>query len=307
MSIVAFCSAKGAPGVTTLSCLVGAAWPDGRRVLVAECDPSGGDLAARFSLGARPGMTSLALALRRAGGAAGLVDRHVQRLPGGLEVLVGPPGAEAAATIDSELGQVAATLADHEADFVVDCGRLVPSATGQSELLRQARIVVLVLRPDVAAAAHGRAASARLLGSGADAQIPGAHVASAGVGAHLVVAGSGKADAREIASVIGLPLLACVPADPAAAAVACGEPGSARRFERSALVSSARDLASRIAAELSSARASIQAGSRSLGEGGTGTGSGTGTGTGTGSGTGTGTGSGTGSGAVRSVREQVIA
>ena len=53
MTIVSFSSLKGAPGVTTLSRLVGATWPEGRKVMLLECDASGGDLAARFQLSAR--------------------------------------------------------------------------------------------------------------------------------------------------------------------------------------------------------------------------------------------------------------
>src|ERR1019366_10538581 len=49
------CSAKGAPGVTTLACVLGAVWPTHRAVVVAECDPSGGDLAGRFALSTRTG------------------------------------------------------------------------------------------------------------------------------------------------------------------------------------------------------------------------------------------------------------
>ncbi|RYJ06001.1 MAG: hypothetical protein EON52_08655, partial [Actinomycetales bacterium] len=46
MGLVAFASAKGSPGVTTASLLVGALWP--RPTIVVECDPSGGDVALRM-------------------------------------------------------------------------------------------------------------------------------------------------------------------------------------------------------------------------------------------------------------------
>ena len=65
MTIVSICSIKGAPGVTTLACLIGATWPVHRCVLVAEADVSGGDLAARFSLSSRRGWTTLSASIRR--------------------------------------------------------------------------------------------------------------------------------------------------------------------------------------------------------------------------------------------------
>ena len=46
MALIAIASDKGAPGVTTSALALAAVWP--RPVLLAECDPSGGDLAYRF-------------------------------------------------------------------------------------------------------------------------------------------------------------------------------------------------------------------------------------------------------------------
>src|SRR5207244_2826784 len=50
MTAVAWCSAKGSPGVTTAVQLVAGAWPAGRPLLIVEADPAGGDLAARLGL-----------------------------------------------------------------------------------------------------------------------------------------------------------------------------------------------------------------------------------------------------------------
>ena len=81
-------SLKGSPGVTTLSCLLAATWPDPAPVVVVEADPAGGDLAARFGLSSTMGWSSLEAAVRR-GGAASPLEPHLQQLPGGLAVLVG--------------------------------------------------------------------------------------------------------------------------------------------------------------------------------------------------------------------------
>ena len=46
MALIVLAADKGAPGVTTAATALGAVWP--RPVLLAECDPSGGDLAYRL-------------------------------------------------------------------------------------------------------------------------------------------------------------------------------------------------------------------------------------------------------------------
>jgi hypothetical protein len=46
MGVLALCSLKAAPGVTTTAVALGAVWPAERRVLVAELDPTGGILPA---------------------------------------------------------------------------------------------------------------------------------------------------------------------------------------------------------------------------------------------------------------------
>ena len=230
MTVVSLCSAKGAPGVTTLACALGAAWPVGRRVIVAECDPSGGDLAARFGLSPRRGMTSLVLSGRRTDQQGSVFSHHVQRLPGGLEVLAGSVSAEAAGALDHELARVASGLFPDDADVVADCGRLRGDAPGQDAVLRSADDVLLLLRPDVAGLAHAFSARPRL-----EALSPSART-------HLVMVGTGRFDVAEVSDALGVGVVAVVPHDPGAAAMACGEPGKTRPFERSRLVASARRL-----------------------------------------------------------------
>ena len=59
MALIAVAADKGAPGVTTTALALAAVWP--RPVLLAECDPAGGDLVYRLPAGAcspsRPGST----------------------------------------------------------------------------------------------------------------------------------------------------------------------------------------------------------------------------------------------------------
>src|SRR2546430_9063892 len=103
MALVAVASDKGAPGVTTASVVLAAVWP--RPVLLAECDPAGGDLLYRFPaadggrLDPGRGLLSLAVAARR-GLRPEQVWEHTQTLRGGLAVLTGVSTAEQGAGLD---------------------------------------------------------------------------------------------------------------------------------------------------------------------------------------------------------------
>jgi MinD-like ATPase involved in chromosome partitioning or flagellar assembly len=227
MTIIAIFSAKGSPGVTTVACAIGAVWPSERRVIVAEGDPAGADLAARFGLSSRQGMTSLVLALRQPASPNAGFDAHTQRLPGGLEVLVGPMAPDAAQALDRELGRAVPFLAEADEDVLVDCGRLVPGQPGQTMMLQRAHELILVSRSDVASLGHARWAAGLISSFG-----------RAGSG-RLIVRGGSRGRAREAAAMLGLELVEVIPEDPGSAAIACGEPGSSRAFAKSPLVGAA--------------------------------------------------------------------
>jgi len=227
MTSVVLCSAKGAPGVTTLSCLLGAVWPISSPVVVAECDPSGGDLIARFGCDSQVGMASLVLAARH--GPAGVaVGPHLQQLPGGLDVLVGGPNRDAARNVDAELSTTG-RLFEMQPDFVVDCGRVDPEAPGQQFLLSRADAVLIIGTGDVASAVHAASLVARLAGTVAGAL-------------GLAVVGGRPANAAAIAGAVGAELAGLVAVDPGTAAVVRGEPGGRRRIIRSPLVESSEGL-----------------------------------------------------------------
>src|SRR3954452_23618500 len=88
--LIALCSAKGAPGVTTSGLALTLTWP--RRVVLAELDPAGGDVLAGYGRGevSAGGLAELELAARRGGPARHLdahllqldADRRVRLLPG---------------------------------------------------------------------------------------------------------------------------------------------------------------------------------------------------------------------------------
>ena len=155
MSLFALASLKGAPGVTTLACLVAATWPLDRRVVVAECDPFGGDLAARFELSTAKGCLSLATAARRDPEAV-VADPHMQRLPGGLEVLVGGSSSEMALAQSVTRANInqAVIAAARDVDVVADLGRLAAPYEDCRQLLQAAEAIGVLIGPDQASVAH---------------------------------------------------------------------------------------------------------------------------------------------------------
>ncbi len=267
MSLFVFTSAKGSPGVTTLACGLGAAWPGsaGRQVAVVECDPFGGDLAAWFRLSAERGLVSLAVAahqgrehqrndkcsFRDATGS----DQHWQQLAGGLDVLVGPVRPIFAPHLIAIWPVVVDMLstAAKTADILVDIGRFVPDRSSgiQQELADAADIVAVVCRPDASGIAHAMALLPKLsspvlpannmqgtslLAPESRTRIllpekdpPGARLVS------LMVGGS-RFQNDEAANLLGVPCVGAVAHDPEAAEVIRSGTGNARRFERSAFL-----------------------------------------------------------------------
>ena len=229
MTLVAFCSGKGSPGVSTLACVAGAVWPSNRRIVIAECDPSGNDLATRFGLSSRVGMTSLVLAHRRSEHPETVLDIHSQCLPGGLEALVGPVSQDAAGSLDRELGVVGTGMLPADVDMLIDCGRILSGALGQRAIVGAADHVVVVTKCDGASLAHALRTLdvVREIARGQTS---------------FVVVGQGQYRLKEIEHALRSDCLGRIPIDEASAAVACGSPGRTRRFARSNLVAAARRL-----------------------------------------------------------------
>jgi MinD-like ATPase involved in chromosome partitioning or flagellar assembly len=241
MSLAAFAAAKAAPGVTTSAVAVAAVWPAGRRVLLAECDPGGGDLAARFGLPAQPGLVSLAAAARREIDAA-LMAVHAQALPGGLRVLSGPPGADqAVAALGMLAPAVVSSLDDLQGmDVVADLGRLDP-ASPALPLARAASLLVLVVRPRLDELQHLAYRVAAL------------REQCRNLG--LVMVGAGPYPAEEIAAALGVEVLGSLPADQRGAGLLGGEALSTAGLRRAPLVRAARQLTATIVGRLAPASA----------------------------------------------------
>ena len=119
----------------------------GRRVLLVEADPFGGDLAAWFGVAPSTGLWSL-LAAGRRGLDSDAVWEHATTLPTGLPVLYGLASADQAVANEAAWPAVAEALAALDADVIIDAGRLLPHfAGGIRPLLSVAEVLVRALSP----------------------------------------------------------------------------------------------------------------------------------------------------------------
>ena len=218
MAVIALCSAKGSPGVTTTALACTLSWHT--RAILAECDPAGGSVLAgylRGQLDGHRGLVPLAVAELRADALEAeffgqLVDldaphRRALLLPG----LLDPAQIGTVAPLWERFAGFFADLAHQEPGFdvIVDCGRLAV-AQPPWPLLHAADTVLLVARPTLASAAAAVPAVdalRRQLGERGAGRLG------------LLLVGAGAYPGAEVASRLGLALAAQLPDDPRAAAV----------------------------------------------------------------------------------------
>ena len=227
MTVVAFAGVKHSPGVTTLA--VAVASSHAGSALVVEADPAGGDIAARTGLALDPGLASLAAAARNEM-TADLLSHHVQRLSSGVDLLAGPASPLQASTalraIAEPLAELFARLA-HDL-ILIDLGR-IDDPTLVLPLLGATDRVVLLLRgtaEDVVAARS---------------RLDDLHRHASSVS--IAVVGSGPFPSGEVATALGANALITLPWDPRAARALATGLAPDRWLRRSALMRSARELA----------------------------------------------------------------
>ena len=257
--LIAVAADKGAPGVTTTALALAAVWP--RPVLLAECDPAGGDLVYRLPgegggrLDPRRGLLSLAVAARRDLQPTQLWT-HAQKLRGGLDVLLGVTSAEQGAGLEPLWGAVGSALAGlPHADVIADCGRLGPDGA-YYDLLAHAAAVVLVTRPSLGEVVRlrDRAAAVALAvrqRSGQDARVGVLVVAD-----HRVFSRA-LAEVGQVLGAVGV--LGGIAFEPRSAELLRGEWGG--RLDKSLLIRTAREVAGQLAGP------SAAAGGRVAGDG----------------------------------------
>lgn len=227
MAIVCLTSASGSPGVTTTAVGMAFSWP--RPVLLVEADPTGGSgVLAGFLRGTAPYDTGLIeLALSPLGTADALRD-VVRPLSPNVSFVAGVRShAQATALRDVWEPLVAALLDldDNGQDVIVDAGRLGLMAS-PTPLLNAADVTLLVTRATLPAISAAR--------SWAET------VRQAGIGWHhpalLLVAEGQPYRATEVSKVLGMPVVADLPDDPAAAAVYHRGAAPPKHFETSPYV-----------------------------------------------------------------------
>ncbi|QCX28298.1 ParA family protein [Nocardioides jishulii] len=158
MSVVAVCSAKGAPGTTMAAQALAAVWP--RPVALVDADPAGGDLLWRCRgvdgepLDPDRGLLSLAAAARRDADETTLGE-HLQETAVGTPVLVGITSQDQLTGIGSVWTQLPSLLAAHDTDVLIDCGRVTAGSASLPVALR-ADAMLFVVRPDIEGVAHLR-------------------------------------------------------------------------------------------------------------------------------------------------------
>lgn len=230
MSLYALVSAGGAPGVTTSALALTLSWPS--QVILAECDPSGGDiLAGLFAahLPATKGLVPLALTAGQSTDAASAalwhqlieLDDERARL-----LLAGVSDPRQSAALAPAWPVLAAALAALPADVIADCGRM--DAAPPPYVLSVAALAVLVLRPTLRQVSRARARIEMLT------QIMG----DPGRVAVLVV-GEGEHSPKEIGKALGVAVAGSLPQDRKTAAVLSDGAGSRRGLAARPLIRSA--------------------------------------------------------------------
>jgi hypothetical protein len=226
--LYALVSAGGSPGVTTAAITLALTWPT--PVIIAECDPSGGDVLAGLLAGHVPagrGLMEHAMEAGRGGqaAAASLVTQLVPLDEDGTRMLLpGLTDPRQATGLATAWPAVAATLTAQSADVIADCGRLDAGPGQPLAVLSAACTVAVVLRPTLRQVWLARP-RVELLG-----QLVGGSARLA-----LLLTGPGTHSAREIAHALGLPVLAALPDDSRTARLLSDGLGDRRCLTRGSL------------------------------------------------------------------------
>ena len=228
MAVIALASASGSPGVTTTALGLALLWP--RPVLLVEADPTGGSgLLAGYFGGTREYETGLIeLALTASSVHDGLAEVS-QRIEGTSVSFVAGTRSHTQASALRDLWQpLSEELADLKTtgqDVIVDAGRLGLVGTPEP-LLTNADLTLLVTRTTLPALSAVRSWADSIQRGTFDWQQSG-----------VVIIGEKRPyTGGEVSGVLGLPVVASLPDDSAAAAVFSRGAQHPKRFETGPLV-----------------------------------------------------------------------
>lgn len=254
MALIVVTSASGSPGVSTTALGLALTWR--RPVLLVEADPTGGSglLAGYFRGQAAPARTLIDLAFaHRAGALAQEIPSVAMQVPDtGVTMIAGTTAHGQARSLESLWAPLAAELKSLDAlgqDVIVDAGRL-GLAGGPEPLMFAADLCLLVTRTDLVALSGARSWAQTLRG--------GFEQRGAGSSVGLLTVGEGRPyRAREVSKVLGLPVLASLAWDPAAAVAFSHGAAAPRGFDRSPLLLSLRSSGDAARTQISRARAHL--------------------------------------------------
>lgn len=249
MAVYAFTSASSSPGVTTTSLGLALLWP--RPVVLVEADPTGGSgILAGYFRGIRPytqGIVELALASSEV---AELLPQVAQPVVGtSMAFVAGTRSHTQAAALRGLWEPLAEALDDLDRlgqDVIVDCGRL--GLVGWPEpILARADAALLLTRTHLPAISAARSWAESLRRG----QMRWAHP---GV---LLVEENQPYSAREVADVLGLPVIGTLPDDEATAAVLHRGNSVTSTFDVSPLVRGWHSLIAALQATVAQTRADL--------------------------------------------------
>lgn len=231
--LYALVSAGGSPGVTTVALALALTWP--ADVIVAECDPGGGDILAGLLAGHVPATTGLMEHAVEAGrdghAAAAALGSQLVSLDAGQarSLLPGVTDPRQAAGLAPAWAAIAGTLTAQRADVIADCGRLDAGPGQPRAVVSAARTVAMVLRPTLRQvwSARSRVEMLTQLLDGGDRLA-------------LLLTGPGTHSPREVADALRLPVAAVLPADARAARLLSDGIGTRRHLGSAPLLRSAR-------------------------------------------------------------------
>ncbi len=252
MAVITLCSASGSPGVTTTAVGLAMSWP--RPVLLVEADPSGSNgLLAGVFRGAREydvGLLELASSPLAVADALRDVVRPIETT--NVSFVVGTQTHSQAAGMSGLWASLAEALADLERtgqDVLVDAGRL--GLAGSPEpLLSWADLTLLVTRTSLPSLAGARTWAEELRSPSATTwREPG-----------LLLVGEGQPyGKKEVATAMGLPVVATIADDAEAAAVYHRGQTPPRRFETGPYLRSLRAAAAAITSTVARRRDELTA------------------------------------------------
>lgn len=199
MNAVAICSGKGSPGATFVAVNLAAALARDREVMLLDCDPSGGDLAAYLGLDPRRGLYPLLQMDSSSPDAATLMHEAEERA--GFATVCGFPDACTGSSV-WKIPEVVRAARRTERFVMVDLGRV---SERTPVLAAEADVLVLVVRPDLVSVAGAERALRQL----ASREFPLDRVRAVVSGVERKRPG----DVAEVSSALGVPVLGSLPFD----------------------------------------------------------------------------------------------